>query len=234
MGPVVRAATDRRRSAREDRQLRYQLLSFFVNRHNKADRLETGRGLRRRVFMGSGSHAVDYISSLRKIQDCRGNAADRSSSAPELTASTNRRGRSVLPLWNECGAKGTITASKKAGTNDDLNFTIYGTKGTVKFDLMDPSWLWFCDGEMPSGELGGERGFTRIECVGRYPSPGDKFPGAKAVPGWIRSHVESYHDFLTSILKDRPTCPDISDAAEVTRIVESAYMSAETGRRISL
>lgn len=191
------------------------------------------------VLWDLGSHAVDLIYHLcgkfRTVDGMQQIAHPLRAGVDGKPWKTDADEAFYLLAELECGAKGTITASKLGvGTNDDLNFTIYGTKGTVKFDLMDPSWLWFCDGDAPSGELGGERGFTRIECVGRYPAPGDKFPGAKAVPGWIRSHVESYHDFLTSILNDRPTCPDFSDAADVTRIIESAYMSAETGRRISL
>ncbi len=44
------------------------------------------------------------------------------------------------------GALGTLEASRVAtGTNDDLSFDIYGDKGSMKFHLMEPNWLYIYD-----------------------------------------------------------------------------------------
>jgi len=124
------------------------------------------------------------------------------------------------------GAVGTVEASKiHVGTNDDLSVEIYGEKGALKFSLMDPNWLYFYDNTVPGGELGGDRGFTRIECVGRYPEPGNVFPSIKAPIGWLRGHVESYHTFLDCVYGGRPAAPSFDDAAHIQWVMEQAYRS---------
>ncbi len=129
----------------------------------------------------------------------------------------------------ECGAKGTIIASKLAtGTNDDFSIEIYGEKGALKFDLMEPNWLWFYDCTDKSGDLGGERGFKKIECCGRYPAPGGVFPGVKAPIGWLRGHIGSMYSFLDAVHYKKETSPSFYDGAYIQRIMEAAYRSDET------
>jgi predicted dehydrogenase len=74
------------------------------------------------------------------------------------------------------------------------------------------------------------RGFTRIECVGRYPAPGGGFPSPKAPVGWIRGHVTSYYTFLNAVHTGIQAGPSFADAASVQAVLETAYRSAETGR----
>lgn len=134
-----------------------------------------------------------------------------------------------------CGAVGTVEASKIAvGSNDDLSFEVRGTKGSVKFDLMEPNYLWFYDGTAKDGNYGGDRGFTRIECVGRYPAPGGIFPSFKAPVGWLRGHMESYFRFLTACEGQTATAPSFDDAAHIQRVMECAYESDRTGRRVDV
>ncbi len=126
-----------------------------------------------------------------------------------------------------CGAMGTVEASKLAfGTNDELALEIYGDCGALRFDLMEPNWLWFYDGAREGGELGGDRGFTKIECVGRYPAPGGMFPSFKAPVGWLRGHVESYFSFLSAVTEERPCSPSFREAAHIQRVMDDAYKSA--------
>ena len=123
------------------------------------------------------------------------------------------------------GAVGTIETGKIfAGTNDDLTFEIYGTDGALKFDLMNPNWLYFYD------KHADELGFTRIECVGRYPAPGGAFPGAKAPVGWLRGHVGSMYSFLEHVAAGTQAEPSFSDALHIQSVMEAAYNSAESGR----
>ena len=184
------------------------------------------------VFNDLGSHAVDLIYYLcGDFKEIKGRAQ---------IAYPERSGMDGAP-WRtdadeafyalaelECGAVGTVTASKIAvGTNDDLRYEIYGEKGALRFDLMEPNWLWFYDADDKGGEYGGEKGFRKIECVGRYPSPGDRFPGAKAPAGWLRSHIESYHSFLNAVASGSAPCPSFRDGAKIQHVLEEAYRSAE-------
>ena len=131
----------------------------------------------------------------------------------------------------ESGAIGTITASKLAvGTNDDLDFAIYGTKGSLRFSLMDPNFLEFYDNEAAHEPYGGTGGFTRIECVGRYPAPAGAFPSPKAPQGWLRGHVMSMYAFLNAVYTGKQNAPSFADGTYVQRVMESAMRSAAEGR----
>ena len=133
------------------------------------------------------------------------------------------------------GAVGTFEISKiTTGANDDLVLEIHGEKGSIKFDLMDPNFLGFYDATAQGGDLGGECGYTKIECVNRYPSPGGVFPGIKAPIGWLRGHIGSYHSFIDACVNDKPTCPDFESGAYVQKVLECAYISADQGREVKV
>ena len=129
----------------------------------------------------------------------------------------------------ENGACGTISASKVAvGANDDIILDIYGEKGSLKFSLMDCNWLQFYDNSAPDAALGGNKGYTKIECVGRYPEPQGTFPSPKASSGWLRGHVSSIYNFLNSVYTGTQTSPNFKDGAYVQAVMEAAYRSAES------
>lgn len=133
------------------------------------------------------------------------------------------------------GGVGTITASKvHTGTNDDIVLEIFGEKGALKYSLMECEWLHFYDNTKKDSALGGEKGFTKIECVGRYPLPGGVFPSPKAPVGWLMGHVTSYMSFLCAVSEGKSPCPDISDGAYVQKVMEAAYISAGKRRSVKV
>ena len=93
---------------------------------------------------------------------------------------------------------------------------------------MDSNWLHFYDNSAPDSELGGTKGYTKIECVGRYPAPQGLFPSPKASSGWLRGHVSSMYNFLNAVSCGVQTSPDFSDGAYVQAVMEAAYRSSET------
>lgn len=135
----------------------------------------------------------------------------------------------------ECGAVGTLTASKiNVGENDGLTFAIYGTEGALKFDLMESDWLYFYDGNAEGGNFGGLHGFTKIECVGRYPAPGGKFPSPKAQNGWLRCHIGSMYAYLSAVNDGKQACPSFEDGARVQEILAAAHLSHIEGKAITV
>ena len=131
----------------------------------------------------------------------------------------------------EDGAVGTLTASKLVtGVNDDLCFTVSGTKGALSFSLMQPNYLDFYDATAPQAPYGGLRGMTRIECVGRYEPPAGTFPSPKAATGWLRGHVMSMYQFLNAVYTGKQNEPSFAHAAYVQRIMDAALRSDKTGR----
>ena len=135
----------------------------------------------------------------------------------------------------ECGAIGTLTAGKiNVGENDGLTFAVYGTQGALKFDLMESDWLYYYDANAESGNFGGLHGFTKIECVGRYPSPAGKFPSPKAQNGWLRGHIASMYAYLSAVSEGRQASPSFEDGARAQAVLEAAHLSHEEGRAIKL
>lgn len=124
------------------------------------------------------------------------------------------------------GAYGSITVSKLAtGSNDDLSFEISGTDGALKFSLNEPDWLYFYDVSKPAGDFGGERGFTRIECIQRY-GKDCIFPSRKASQGWLRGHIGSMYSYLKCVSEGRSFSPSFVDGAYVDRVINAARRAA--------
>lgn len=218
-----------------------RILSFHASYlHNSATDLRRPAGWKQDksicgggVLFDLGSHVIDLISHL-----C-GHITHVSGMSQ--IAYPDRLGRDGAP-WKtnadesfymmaitEDGAKGTLSVGKlQVGTNDDLSFEIYGERGALRFSLMEPNWLYFYDGTAPDAPQGGERGFCRIECVGRYPDL--TFPSPKAPAGWLYGHLASMHAFLSAVNCGKPFLPSIEDGAYVQAVMDAAYRSdAEHG-----
>lgn len=181
-----------------------------------------------------GSHAVDIVYYLcGKIESVMGKSQIAYPFRKGMNGEewqTNADEAFYMICKTEGGAVGTVEASKLAvGSNDDLNFAVYGERGSLKFSLMEPNWLWFYDAGRSGGDYGGERGYTKIECCGRYPAPGGIFPSFKAPVGWLRGHLHSMYSFLDCVYNGRRATPSFDDAAEVQKVLELALKSDNSG-----
>ncbi|MHB0876703.1 MAG: Gfo/Idh/MocA family protein [Anaerolineae bacterium] len=134
------------------------------------------------------------------------------------------------------GAVGLLEFSRLAtGAEDELRIEIHGSQGALAFNLMEPNWLQAYDGRRPDEPIGGERGWTRIATVGRYPQKG-ALPGPKFGQGWLRFHMASAHDFLTNV--ERGALGDASasfeDGLEAQRVIDALQHSAADGRWVEV
>ena len=133
------------------------------------------------------------------------------------------------------GAVGTITTSKLTqGANDELTFSVNGERGSLSFSLMEPNYLNLYDATAVGAPMGGVRGYTRIECVGRYPAPASGFPAIKAPQGWLRGHIGCMANYLTAVANGTPCAPSFEDGAYVQTILEAALQSDREGREVRL
>jgi len=129
------------------------------------------------------------------------------------------------------GALGTIEATKIAtGMEDELRFEIHGTRGALRFNLMDPNRLEWHDAAAPDRPLGGLRGWNRIEAGQRYEPPATTFPNPKATIGWVRGHVACLANFLQAVAEGRPTQPDLMQGVRVQHLMECLRRSAAEHR----
>ena len=84
------------------------------------------------------------------------------------------------------GGFGTIETSRYAtGSLDDLNIEVAGSKGALRFGLMDANWLYWFDGTRPGGFMGGDQGWARLETVQHYRGAAVP-PGAPSSAGRAR------------------------------------------------
>lgn len=188
------------------------------------------------VLFDLGSHAVDMMFHLVGEFDsiaCKSQVAFGTEVVEhdEKVLKTDAEEAFYMLCKMKNSAVGTITVSKiHIGTNDDFSFEIYGTKGSLKFSLMEPNWLYFYDISLPENR----RGVTRIECVGRFDAPASGFPGIKAPVGWIRSHIGSMHSFLSCVSKGLQAAPSFEDGAYIQRVMDSAYKADKSGSWVKI
>jgi Predicted dehydrogenases and related proteins len=184
------------------------------------------------VLFDLGSHILDvmyyllgeYKSIFAKTDVIYSQRPDKSGNMINIEADD----LAFMIVKMKSGCMGTIEASKVAtGTNDELRFEIHGDKGAVRFNLMDPNYLEFYDNTQPDAPLGGNKGYTKIECVQRFKKPGGDFPGPKFSIGWIRSHVHSLYSFLNCVYEKKNATPSFKDGAYIQYVMEKAYESDE-------
>lgn len=191
------------------------------------------------VLFDLGSHILDvmyyllgeYKSIFAKTDIIYSQRPDKNGNMVDIEADDV----AFMIVKMKSGCTGTIEASKVAtGTNDELRFEIHGDKGAVRFNLMDPNYLEFYDNTLPDAPLGGNKGYTKIECVQRFKKPGGDFPGPKFSIGWIRSHVHSLYSFLNCVYEKKKASPSFRDGAYIQYVMEKAYESDDKGSWVEL
>ncbi|MBR3995685.1 MAG: Gfo/Idh/MocA family oxidoreductase [Clostridia bacterium] len=131
----------------------------------------------------------------------------------------------------KCGACGSFEVSKvTVGTNDDILVEIFGEKGALRFDMMQPNFLEFYDNTAEKSPYGGYSGFTRIECTQRYDAPGGVFPSVKSPVNWVRGHVHNMYCLCNDVFSGTISHPDFYDGIKVNRIMDAAYKSSVSGK----
>jgi len=128
------------------------------------------------------------------------------------------------------GALGHIAATKIAtGTEDEMHFEVHGSGGALRFNNMDPHHLEVWDQGAAGSPLGGVRGWTRVPCGQRYPTPATGFPTPKAAIGWIRAHTACLANFLFDVAAGRPGNPGLAQGVHIQKLMDACSRSAESG-----
>ncbi|MDO4569134.1 MAG: Gfo/Idh/MocA family oxidoreductase [Planctomycetia bacterium] len=159
---------------------------------------ESGGG----VLNDIGSHLVDFADWL--VGPLEKTHAFASSPEP---SDLRRAADSMTMIWSaQNGAIGSLHISKVAhGTENDFMLEVYGTRGAVRFQLMDAHFLDYCDGAKSTAPFGGDAGWTRVPVGNRYAAPDTDFPATKSGVGWVRAHCTCLADFLRAVATGSPS-----------------------------
>lgn len=185
-----------------------------------------------------GSHALDLCRYLcgdfASIGGKSQIAFDSHKAADGSLRQTNADEAFYMTATLTSGAVGQISVSKLShGSEDGLEFSIYGTGGAIRFTLAQPDILYYMDANQPKLPLGGTAGFSAIPASGRYPAPGGKFPAVKAPQGWLRGHIHGMYLYLDAVAGGKRFCPDFSDGAYIQHVMACAMQSdAEGGKEV--
>jgi predicted dehydrogenase len=129
----------------------------------------------------------------------------------------------------ENGALGAFEASRFANGRKNFNcFEIYGSRGSLAFDMQRMNELQFMDGTDPSDE----QGFRTILVT----NPTHPYTGAWWPPGHIigyeHTFVHAVVDFLTALDHGTPIHPNFADGVSGMQVLEAGLLSASTARTV--
>ena len=122
---------------------------------------------------------------------------------------------------------GVFQASRFCGGRRNYNtFQIYGSKGSVAFNLERMNELEFYDGM----EKPGYQGFRTISVTEAvHPYAGAWWPAGHII-GYEHTFVHAIHEFLTCIEKDRMPSPNFEDGVKNQIVCEAVELAAKNGR----
>ncbi|MBQ2807148.1 MAG: Gfo/Idh/MocA family oxidoreductase [Clostridia bacterium] len=187
-----------------------------------------------------GSHVIDLCRHLcgdfASIGGKSQIAFDTHKNADGSLWQTNADEAFYMTATLASGAVGQISVSKLShGSEDGLEFSVYGTGGAIRFTLAQPNILYYMDASQPKLPFGGLSGFTAIPASGRYPAPGGKFPAVKAPQGWLRGHIHGMYLYLDAVASNQHFSPDFTDGAYVQHVMACAMKSdAEGGKEVDV
>ena len=129
------------------------------------------------------------------------------------------------------GAIGSFEATRFAtGRKNGLRFEIYGSKGSLLFDLerMNELQYYSLDDEE------GTQGFRTIQTTEAvHPYAGNWWPAGHII-GYEHSFVHAVADFVTAIVEDKTIKPDFNDGLKIIQVLEAGIHSAETRQQVGL
>jgi predicted dehydrogenase len=125
------------------------------------------------------------------------------------------------------GSVGVFESSRFCGGRRNFNtFQIYGSKGSVAFNLERMNELEFYDAENTKGEQG-YKNINITEAV--HPYVGAWWPSGHII-GYEHTFVHAVHDFLVALENDTLPSPNFSDGVKNQAVLEAVERSTKTGK----
>jgi len=176
------------------------------------------------------SHAIDQVQFLlgEKVTDVSGRlhtfVTQRPGPDGPETVTVDDAAWATLSMAS--GAVASVDVSRVAlGQKNALKIEVYGTTGSITFDLENPNELFFLDGTEPV-EI---QGFRRILVT----EPGHPYMDAwwpqGHVIGWEHGFTHQVRDFLLDISNGTDPSPSFEDGQRVQRILGAIEASSAAG-----
>lgn len=194
------------------------------------------------------SHCVDlahYLIGTIKTVSClttgfiteRPLASEASVGNLKATAKGTEKGpvtvedAALMMVQFENGAIGSFEATRFAtGRKNKLSFEIYGSKGSLAFDLERMNELQYYNAEDPENA----RGFrTILATESVHPYISSWWPPGHII-GYEHSFVHAAADFLKAVAGRQPITPDFNDGLQIMRVLEAGLLSAQNKQQITI
>ncbi|MFT2008315.1 Gfo/Idh/MocA family protein [Pontibacter sp. 13R65] len=129
------------------------------------------------------------------------------------------------------GAIGSFEATRFAtGRKNKLSFEIYGSNGSLSFDLEKMNELQFFSLE----DREQEQGFrTILATEPTHPYMKSWWPPGHII-GYEHAFVHAAIDFITAITEDKAIEPNFDDGLRIIKVLEAGLASAETKQQVSI
>jgi predicted dehydrogenase len=131
----------------------------------------------------------------------------------------------------ENGALGSFESSRFANGRKNYNyFEIYGSKGSLIFDLERMNELQYLD----SRDAADEQGFRTILVTNdTHPYVGAWWPPGHII-GYEHEFTHAVADFLTALERQAAISPNLYDGMRCMQVLDAAILSANSGRRVQV
>lgn len=131
----------------------------------------------------------------------------------------------------ENGALGSFDASRFASGRKNYNyFEIYGSKGSLIFDLERMNELQYLNLEDPADQ----QGFRTILCTNAsHPYEAAWWPPGHII-GYEHEFTHAVVDFLSALEKGTKITPNFEDGMRIMQVLEAAIKSSDEGRKIKV
>ena len=131
----------------------------------------------------------------------------------------------------ENGALGSFDSSRFAGGRKNYNyFELYGSKGSLIFDLENMNALQYCNLEDPADE----QGFRTIQVTNASHPFMDAWWAPGHIIGYGNTFVHAVKDFLDAIAGNATITPNLWDGVKIMQVLEAGQLAAKEGRTVKL
>ncbi|MFN2120249.1 MAG: Gfo/Idh/MocA family oxidoreductase, partial [Anaerolineales bacterium] len=131
----------------------------------------------------------------------------------------------------ENGALGSFEASRFASGRKNFNFfEIYGSKGSLTFNLERMNELEYLDLTNPADEQGFR---TILVTNATHPYISAWWPPGHII-GYEHEFTHAVADFLTAMEKGKRIEPNLADGMKGMQVLEAGLKSAATGQKVSV